>query len=218
MPAWCYEVQKELGRGGMGVVYLARDLELGHQVALKVLKPDLAAEPHERERFFREGRAAAAIKHDHIVRVHAASSSPDFFSPYLVMEFVDGEPLDHVLQREGSHRRSSAARLVQQAALGLAAAQAKNLVHRDVKPSNLMLEAATGRIKIMDFGLVRRADVSDDHLTEAGHIVGTPVYMSPEHIVNPTSVGPLSDVFSLGVVLYEMMTGEKPFAGSAIWC
>src|SRR5262245_10752371 len=208
-----YEIIKELGRGGMGIVYLARDMQLGHQVALKVLKAPLATESKERARFIREGRAAATIKHDHVVRVYTASSSPEYSAPYLVMEFVEGEPLDQLLKRDGPPTPQECGRLVQQAAWGLAAAHERNLVHRDIKPANLMVETSTRRVKIMDFGLARPPDVEDNQVTRAGDIVGTPVYMSPEHITNPAGVNGLSDIFSVGVMLYEMMTGVRPFAG-----
>src|SRR5262249_8571678 len=133
-----FEVMKELGRGAMGVVFLARDARLHHFVALKVLKPDLAANPSERERFYREGRAIAAVKNDHVVAIHSAIASESFL-PYLVMEYVEGESLVVILKRGGALSPLECARLMQQAACGLAAAHKNHIIHRDVKPSNMML-------------------------------------------------------------------------------
>ena len=142
-----YKVQHLIGTGGMGAVYLAVDTNLGHRVAIKVLKPELAANPKHCERFFREGRAAASVKNDNVVAVYNADRSTEFELPYLVMEYVDGDSLSDLLQRckdSPSERieldSSKCADFIRQAALGLAGAHAANLVHRDVKPSNLLLE------------------------------------------------------------------------------
>jgi serine/threonine protein kinase len=209
-----YDILAELGHGGMGAVYLARDTHLGHRVALKVLLPELAASPIERERFKREGHAAAAVKHDHIVTVHRADTAPDFPLPYLVMEYIEGGSLRTRLERQRPLPPREAAAIVRQISLGLSAAHQKGLVHRDVKPANVLLESETGRAKITDFGLARTVDAGADHLTQHGGAVGTPAYMSPEHILHPQQVDGRSDIYSLGTVLYELLTGERTFAGT----
>jgi serine/threonine protein kinase len=215
-----YKVQQLIGSGGMGAVYLAVDTNLGHRVAIKVLKPELAANPEHCERFFREGRAAASVKNDNVVAVFNAYHSAEFELPYMVMEYVEGESLSDLLQRckdSPSERikldSRKCAEFIRQAALGLAGAHAKNLVHRDVKPSNLLLEKRTDRIKVADFGLARLVDNKDELVTRHGGAVGTPAYMSPEHILNPGQIDQRSDVFSLGATFYELLTGEKPFVG-----
>jgi tetratricopeptide (TPR) repeat protein/tRNA A-37 threonylcarbamoyl transferase component Bud32 len=215
-----YNVLAELGSGGMGHVFLAIDSKLGKQFAIKVLNPELALDPKHRERFDREGRAAAKIKNDHVVAVFSANDSSEFNLPYLVMEYVNGESLSELLDRLKSNKTESqflsvrkSAELIRQAALGLAAAHKEGLVHRDVKPANLMLEESTERVKVADFGLARSFESSSAQMTRFGAILGTPSYMSPEHIINPDQVDQRSDIFSLGSVLYELLTGEKPFVG-----
>src|SRR5207253_9240943 len=173
-------------------------------VALKVPKPERAARASDRARFEREARAAAAVHHDHVVRIHRVGNTPGFALPYLVMECLDGEPLSARLERQGALAPCEAAEVVRQVAFGLAAAHARGLVHRDIKPSNIMLEGSTGRAKITDFGLARPVQVGTDKLTQSGAMVGTPPYMSPEQIVTPLQVDARSDVYSLGVVLYEV--------------
>jgi WD40 repeat protein len=204
-------VRQELGRGRFGVVYEAVD-ELDRLVAVKVLKPEWAADPRERSRFEQEARKAAAVRHDHIVTVHRVGQAPGSALPYLVMEYLAGETLAARLRRQGILPPQEAAEVVRQVALGLAAAHAGGLVHRDVKPSNIMLEAGSGRAKVTDFGLARATE-AESVASQSGAVVGTPAYVSPEQVTAPGKVDGRSDVYSLGVVLYEALTGERPFRG-----
>jgi hypothetical protein len=207
-----YHVVGPLGQGGMGVVYKAYDERFGRAVALKVLRPDLAG--HDRGRFEREARAAGAVKDDHVVIVHDVGAAPGRDLRYIVMEYVEGETAAERLRRAGALPPREAAELVRQAAGGLAAAHARGLVHRDVKPSNILLERGTGRAKVADFGLARSLEPGEERLTLSGEILGTPHYMSPEHVRSPAGADARGDVYSLGVVLYELLTGGPPFRGT----
>ena len=160
-------------------------------------------------------RKAAAVKHDHTVTIYRVGHTPGFPLPYLVMEYVDGEPLSDRLERQGVLEAKEAARIVQQVAHALAAAHARGLVHRDIKPSNILLEAGSGRAKLTDFGLARATEVGGVSTSQSGRIVGSPAYMSPEQTVAPAKIDGRSDIYSLGVVLYELLTGERPFRGAA---
>jgi serine/threonine protein kinase len=202
-------VLKILGAGGMGVVYLAEDLQLQRRVALKVMLPTLAVSPSNRERFLREARAAAAIEHEHIVPIFQVGE--DRGVPYLAMPFLKGETLEDRLQREGALPVSEVLRIGRETAEGLAAAQERQLIHRDIKPANLLLEGDKGRVKILDFGLARGAS-DNAHLTQQGAIIGTPAYMAPEQ-AGSKPVDGRADLFSLGCVLYRMATGQLPFQG-----
>jgi WD40 repeat protein len=206
-----FAIRKELGRGRFGIVYQAVD-ELDRLVAVKVLKPELAADAKERSRFEQEARKAAAVRHDHVITVYQVGHARDFPLPYLVMEYLEGETLSDRLRRQGVLEPRAAAQTVQQVALGLAVAHARGLVHRDVKPSNILLEASSGRAKVADFGLARATEVGAA-TSQSGAVVGTPVYMSPEQVTAPAKVDGRSDVYGLGVVLYEALTGERPFRG-----
>jgi eukaryotic-like serine/threonine-protein kinase len=205
----CFAIRKELGAGRYGVVYQAYD-ELDRLVALKILRPEFAASCQERARFEREGRKAAAVKHDHIVTIHQVGHTPGFALPYLVMEYVDGEALSERLHRHRVVPAREAACIVRQMALALSAAHTQGFVHRDVKPSNILLEAGTGRAKLTDFGLARMMEAANASTNGSGR-AGTAPYMSPEHINAPRSVDGRSDVYSLGVTLYELLTGDRPF-------
>jgi WD40 repeat protein len=205
-----YRVLKVLGQGGMGVVFLAEDPRLQRPVALKAMRPALAADPAGRERFLREARATAAVKNDHVVTIHQVDEERGV--PFLAMEFLDGLPLDRWLQAGRTPSVAQVLRIGREIALGLAAAHARGLVHRDIKPANLWLEASHGgRVKILDFGLARA--VSDDvHLTQSGAVVGTPAYMAPEQ-ARGDKVDHRCDLFSLGCVLYRLCAGRNPFRG-----
>src|SRR5205823_5079493 len=203
-----YQVHEVLGRGGMGIVLKAFDPALNRLVAVKVLAPHLAANAAARLRFAREGRAAAAIRHEHVVAVHAVDEAGGL--PYLVMEYVPGVSLQERLDRTGPLEVEEVLRIGAQAAAGLAAAHAQGLVHRDVKPANILLENGVERVKLTDFGLARGID--DAGVTQSGVITGTPAYMAPEQARG----GPpdaRADLFSLGGVLYALCTGRPPFRG-----
>jgi serine/threonine protein kinase len=205
-----YRVLEVLGAGGMGVVYRAEDPHLQRPVALKALLPALVPSPTARQRFLREARAAAAIKHNHIVTIYQVGE--DRGVPFLAMEFLEGEPLDKRLMREGSLAVAEVLRIGREIAEGLAAAHDRGLIHRDIKPANVWLEGAGAWVKILDFGLARAAR-DDQHLTQQGAVVGTPAYMAPEQ-AGGQAVDRRSDLFSLGCVLYRLSTGELPFKGS----
>lgn len=201
-----YAVERELGRGGMGAVFLAEDLSLHRKVAIKVLPPQFAVQPVLRERFVREARLAASLSHPNIVHVHAVEEHGDLLA--IVMEYVDGETLTERIVRSGPFDATDCAKLLQDAAWALGYAHARGIVHRDVKPDNLMMERGTGRVLIMDFGIARQERVSS--LTEAGHSIGTPQYMSPEQAAAETVDG-RSDLYSLGCVGFFAATGRPPF-------
>src|SRR5262245_34089496 len=164
-----YEVTEIVGRGGMGIVLKARDTKLHRIVAIKVMVPELASNPTARRRFQREAHAAAAVVHQHIVTIHAVE---DDRLPYLVMEFIDGQSLQEKINREGHLTLIEVLRIGQQVASGLAAAHAHGLMHRDVKPANILLENGVERVRITDFGLARAVD--DVGVTRTGEVAGTP--------------------------------------------
>jgi serine/threonine protein kinase len=204
-----YRILKMLGTGGMGVVFQAEDVPLQRLVALKVLLPTLAASPSARQRFLREAQTAAALAHDHIIPIYQVGEHRGL--PYLAMPFLEGEPLDCRLRREGRLPLVEVLRIGRETAEGLAAAHERGLVHRDIKPANLWLEGERGRVKIVDFGLAL-STTRETRLTQVGAIVGTPAYMAPEQAEgNP--VDARADLFSLGCVLYRLSTGELPFKG-----
>jgi hypothetical protein len=204
-----YEVQQVVGRGGMGVVLKAFDESLHRVVAIKVMAPQLAASATARKRFVREARAAAAVIHDHVVTIHAVEESGPL--PHIVMQFVAGASLQDRLDRSGPLPLAEVLRIGMQAAAGLAAAHAQGLVHRDVKPANILLENGVERVKLTDFGLARAAD--DASLTQSGTVAGTPQYMSPEQ-AEGKPIDHRADLFSLGSVLYALCTGRPPFRAS----
>ncbi|MBX9625085.1 MAG: serine/threonine protein kinase [Gemmataceae bacterium] len=205
-----YRLVGRLGRGGMGEVWAADDPALGRRVAVKVMRPGVAARPGARDRFLREARAAAAVHHDHVVPIYHVGE--DAGVPYLVMPLLEGESLHDRLKR-GPLPPAEVIRVGREAALGLAAAHDKGLVHRDVKPSNLWLEAPTGRVKVLDFGLAREAVAGDGAFTGGG--AGTPAYMAPEQ-ARGDPPRPKADLFSLGAVLYRAATGTPAFDGPTV--
>jgi serine/threonine protein kinase len=200
-----YDVLEVLGRGGMGVVLKAFDPALRRMVAIKVLAPQWASHAEARQRFEREARAAAQVRHDNVVAIHAVEEADGL--PYLVMEYVPGVSLQQRLDRDGPLEVEEVLRIGAQAAAGLAAAHDRGLVHRDVKPANILLDAA-GNVRLTDFGLARAVD--DTTLTQTGVIAGTPQYMAPEQ-ARGDKVDDRADLFSLGSVLYAMCTGRPPF-------
>ncbi|MEQ1825878.1 MAG: protein kinase [Pirellula sp.] len=201
-----YDILEVIGRGGMGVVLKGFDRELKRLVAIKALAPHLAHTPFARKRFAREGQAAAAVVNLHVIAIHQVQ--PNGRLPFLVMPLLTGESLAHRLKASGTMAVKEILRIGMQAADGLAAAHAQGLIHRDVKPANILLEKGVERAVLTDFGLARAAD--DVSITRQGFIAGTPEYMSPEQARGEALDG-RSDLFSLGCVLYEMATGVSPF-------
>src|SRR5450432_3001731 len=213
-----YEIQSPLGTGGMGEVYRATDTKLGRDIALKVLPAEMARDPERLGRFRREAKALAQLDHPNIVTIHSVEECGGIH--FLTMQLVDGLSLDHLIPHGGL----PVEQIIEIArALGdaLAAAHEKGIVHRDLKPANVMV-SNDGRVKVLDFGLakdIREAGLGDAtltsaHQTQMGMVMGTPAYMSPEQ----TSGRPLdhrTDIFSLGVVLHEMATGQRPFTGNS---
>jgi serine/threonine-protein kinase len=208
-----YSLERELGRGGMGIVYLARDLRLERVVAVKLLPPDRARDAAARERFVREARMAAQLSHPNIIPIHAVEEIGDFV--FFVMSFVDGETLGARVRREGALKPHDAARILREVAWALAYAHGQGVVHRDVKPDNILLERAAGRALVADFGIARSvqaAALSGEH-----ELVGTPEYMSPEQASGGGE--PLdgrSDLYSLGVVAYYALSGRLPFTAASV--
>ena len=209
-----YRVLKVLGSGGMGVVFLAEDTQLRRHVALKAMKPALAASASARQRFLREAQLTASITHDHIVAIHQVGEENG--TPFLAMPLLQGESLDDRLKREGRLPLAEVLRIGRETAEGLAAAHEHGLIHRDIKPANLWLETLPGgrdvRVKVLDFGLARGGD-GDAPLTQSGVVVGTPAYMAPEQ-ARGEKVDGRGDLFSLGCVLYRLCTGATPFAAT----
>ena len=210
-----FEVIRALGKGGMGEVYLAKDGRLGRQVALKFLSPLLAADEHQRQRFLGEARAASALNHPNVCVIHEVAETSDGI-PFMALEYLDGESVADRLKR-GQPPIDEIVELAQQMSDALDAAHAAGLVHRDIKPSNLCI-TSRGQLKILDFGLAKRVhgeELSDNHATTSpGTVLGTPLYMSPEQALGQ-DVDARSDLFSTGVVLYELVTGRTPFAGGS---
>lgn len=201
-----YAVERSIGSGGMGVVFKAFDSELNRPVAIKVLAPHLAGVGAAKQRFAREARAAAAIVHEHVVAIHNVETEAE--PPFLVMQYVPGESLQERIDQEGALGPREILRIARQTADALAAAHEQGLIHRDVKPSNILLEQGVERALLTDFGLARASD--DATLTRSGHLTGTPHYMSPEQARGEVA-DQGSDLFSLGSVMYTMCTGRPPF-------
>lgn len=199
-----YFLERELGRGGMGVVYLARDVSLDRMVAIKLLPPELARSSELRARFLREARIAAQLSHPHIVPIHAVEEHEAIV--FFVMSFVDGETLGERVRRSGPLGSTEALRVMQEVAWALAHAHARGLVHRDVKPDNILLERESGRAMVTDFGIARAAE---SRTPAGGLVIGTPQYMSPEQ-ARGESVDGRSDLYSLGATFFFALTGRLP--------
>ncbi len=204
-----YDIQRELGQGGMAVVFLARDLKLGRDVALKILRPELAASLGV-ERFLREIEIAAQLTHPNILALHDCGEADGIL--YYVMPYVKGESLRGRLDREKQLTVDEALQITREVADALGHAHSLGIVHRDVKPENILLEA--GHAVVSDFGIAKAiTEAGGEHLTETGISIGTPAYMSPEQASAERKLDGRSDIYSLGCVLYEMLAGEPPFGG-----
>ncbi len=201
-----YELQRELGRGGMGVVYLALEARLDRLVAVKVLPRDLGASAEMRERFLREARTAAQLSHPNIVPIFRADELGGF--AFFTMGFIEGESLAERLRARGPLPAAETVRILRESAWALAYAHARGVVHRDVKPENIMLERGTNRVVVTDFGIAR--DQLASSLTQDGMVLGSVHYMSPEQASGDTVDG-RSDLYSLGVVGFELLSGARPF-------
>ena len=205
-----YIIERTLGRGGMATVYLARDGELDRLVALKVLSPHLAEEESFRARFLREARLTARLVHANVVQVYDVGE--DERGPFIVMEYVEGETLAAELARRRTFAPEEAVGLALQLCAGLEAAHAAGLVHRDIKPHNVLLRR-DGVAKIVDFGIARAIDTTLH--TEQGAILGTAAYLAPEQ-ARGEPVTAVADLYALGIVLYELLTGRRPFAAETL--
>jgi serine/threonine-protein kinase len=206
-----YSLQRELGRGGMGIVYLAQDVALERPVALKLLQPHLASHPALKQRFLNEARTAAKLSHPNIIPIFAVDDVDDFV--FFVMAFVDGETLGHRIRSRGPLPASELAKVLRDVGWGLAYAHAQGVVHRDVKADNILIERATGRALVVDFGIARV--IQNTGVTGLGEILGTADYMSPEQASGDVA-DHRSDIYSLGVVAFYALTGRLPFEGATV--
>jgi serine/threonine protein kinase len=207
--AGAYTIETEVGRGGMGVVYRARDEKLKRTVAIKVLPPELAYRRDIRARFMREAETAARLSHPNIVPIHSVGESNDLV--YFVMGYVDGESLSLRIKRRGRLSMEEVRRIMRETSDALSAAHQQGVIHRDVKPDNILLEGTRGRVMVTDFGIAKALSAEGGTLTDTGIAIGTPAFMSPEQAAGERVIDGRSDLYSLGVVAYQMLTGELPF-------
>ncbi|HEX5582023.1 MAG TPA: serine/threonine-protein kinase [Gemmatimonadaceae bacterium] len=207
-----FDLERPLGAGAMGSVFLARDRTLDRPVAIKVISPELSFNQSFRQRFLQEARTVARLRHHNLVTVHAAGEAGGVL--YYVMEHVPGESLRQRLEREGRLAPLEAARILHELTVALAYAHAHGVVHRDVKPENVLLDEETGRALLADFGVAHAFAVGgDERVTESGFVVGSPRYMSPEQAAGESQLDGRSDIYALGLVGYEMLAGAPPFTG-----
>jgi serine/threonine-protein kinase len=210
-----YEIEGEIGRGGMGVVFAARDLALKRRVAIKVLPPELAFRQEIKTRFMREAQTAARLSHPHIVPIHAVGDEGGLV--YFVMGFVDGESLAARLKRRHALPPEEVRRIMKETADALGMAHAMGVIHRDIKPDNILLEGTRRRVMVTDFGIAKAlSEAGPGTLTGTGIAIGTPHYMSPEQAAGEREIDARSDLYALGVVAYEMATGELPFQAPTV--
>jgi serine/threonine protein kinase len=210
-----YTLEGEIGRGGMGVVYRARDEQLKRRVAIKVLPPELAFQGDIRERFKREAQTAGQLLHPHIVPIYSVGEAGGLV--YFVMGYVDGESVSGRVKRKGPLPADEARRIMKEVADALGAAHAVSVIHRDIKPDNILLEGTRGRVMVTDFGIAKAiSSTSGATLTGAGVAIGTPSFMSPEQAAGEKEIDVRSDLYSLGIVAYQMLTGELPFSAPTV--
>ncbi len=209
-----YRIISEIGRGGMGIVYEAIHVGLGHRVAMKFLTAPEVKHESVLARFAREARAGANISSEHVARVFDLGMANDV--PFLVMELLEGDDLANVLEDHPVLRIDDAVRFIFQAVSAIAEAHAMGIVHRDLKPDNLFLQARRGAapiVKVLDFGLAKIRTQIDAAQTETELVFGTPKYMAPEQLKSTANAGPEADIWALGAILYQMLTGRRPFDG-----
>jgi len=205
-----YELDDEIGRGGMGIVYCAMDKRLKRKVAVKLLPPELAFRSDIRSRFLREAETAAQLSHPNIVPIYNVEERDNLV--YFIMAYIAGDNLAVRLQKEGAMDPEELRRILREVADALAYAHKRNVVHRDIKPDNILLDEDTGRAMVTDFGIARAlTDKNDSRLTATGMAIGTPAYMSPEQSAGEADIDGRSDLYSLGVVGYQMACGDLPF-------
>ena len=210
-----YTIEGEVGRGGMGVVYRARDERLQRRVAIKVLPPEFAFQQDIRERFTREAQTAARLSHPHIVPIHTVGEGQGLV--YFVMGYVDGESVAARIRRRGNLPVEEARRIMKETADALGAAHAVSVIHRDIKPDNILLEGTRGRVMVTDFGIAKAlSSTSGATLTGIGVAIGTPAFMSPEQAAGERDIDGRSDIYSLGIVTYQMLSGALPFSAPSV--
>lgn len=214
-----FRVEAVLGEGGMGTVFAAHHVLLDQYVAVKLLSPELARQESVVARFLREAKAAARLRSEHVARIMDVGSLPGG-QPYIVMELLEGEDLEQRLTRAGPLPTSDAVDFILHALEAMAHAHAEGIVHRDLKPANIILvdRPEPDTVKILDFGMLRILRATGDltKLTTTGFLLGTPAYAAPEQIINPSTASAAADLYSLGVVAFEMLNGRRPFVGSVI--
>jgi serine/threonine protein kinase len=213
--AGSYVIEGEIGRGGMGVVYSARDQQLKRRVAIKLLPPELAFRQEIKKRFIREAQTAARLSHPHIVPIHTVGEKNELV--YFVMGFVDGESLAQRLRRRGRLPVEEARRIIKETADALGLAHAAGIIHRDIKPDNILLEGTRRRVMVTDFGIAKAlSEAGAGTLTGTGVALGTPTYMSPEQAAGESDVDARSDLYALGIVAFEMLSGKPPFRAPTV--
>ena len=209
-----YELDREIGRGGMGIVYLARDRRLKRQVAIKLLPPELAFRSEIRTRFLREAETAAQLSHPNIVPIYSVDERDGLV--YFVMAFVDGDTVASRLHARGPMAPDEVRHILIQTSDALAYAHERGVVHRDIKPDNILLDRDDNRVMVTDFGIARAVtEGGDARLTATGMAIGTPAYMSPEQSMGEREIDGRSDLYSLGIVAYQMLVGELPFTAQS---
>src|SRR3954469_3789816 len=208
-----YELEDEVGRGGMGIVYCARDRRLKREVAIKVLPPELSFRADIRQRFLREAETAAQLNHQNIVPIYTVEEKDNLV--YFVMAYIKGDNLGQRLQQHGPIAPVEVRRILREVGDALAYAHHRNVIHRDIKPDNIIIDEETGRAMVTDFGIARAlTDSGDSRLTATGMAIGTPAYMSPEQSAGDRAIDGRSDLYSLGVVGYQMLCGQTPFVAT----
>src|SRR3954463_7068223 len=208
-----YELDTEIGRGGMGAVYRAKDRRLKRTVAIKVLPPELAFRSEIKTRFLREAETAAQLNHPNIVDIYAVDEAEGIV--YFVMAYITGDNLAKRLHDNGALSVDETRRTMRDVADALAYAHERGVVHRDIKPDNILIDQGSGRPMVTDFGIARAVSEGDSRLTATGIAIGTPTYMSPEQAAGERTIDGRSDLYSLGILGYQMLTGEPPFIANS---